>query len=101
VWAAPLIFLGVAGTKWLIVEGYQNIVMVRSVLGLVVNIILNFVLIPELGAEGAALALLATAGSMLIFELWEPRTRPLFFSKVRALNIFEVVRRGKRQFLVH
>ena len=48
--------LGVARSVWLISEGLQRYAVVYTGTSLVVNVGLNFVLIPEFGAIGAVAA---------------------------------------------
>jgi polysaccharide transporter, PST family len=85
-WAAPALFLGVAQSNWFIAEGRQRELMARSLVGAVVNIALNFVLIPPLGARGSALAtLLAFLVAHVLMNAVTPHTRPLFRLQCRAL----------------
>ena len=85
-WAAPALFLGVAQTNWFIAEGRQRELMARSVVAAVVNIALNAVLIPPLGARGSALAtLLAYTVAHVLVNAIQPHTRPLFRLQCRAL----------------
>jgi PST family polysaccharide transporter len=56
IWSTIAVFLGIASGQWLLAEGLQFISLIRTVLGLLVNLILNLILIPKYGALGAALA---------------------------------------------
>lgn len=58
VWASVAVFLGVASSHFLIIEGHQKMALCRAVLGLIANIILNYFLIPRYAALGAAIATL-------------------------------------------
>jgi PST family polysaccharide transporter len=85
-WAAPALFLGVAQSNWFIAEGRQRELMARSLVGAVVNIALNAILIPPLGARGSALAtLLAYLVAHVLMNAITPHTRPLFRLQCRAL----------------
>ena len=55
-WASVAVFLGVASSQYLLVENLQKISFYRTLIGLVVNVILNLMLIPDMGAKGAAIA---------------------------------------------
>ena len=55
-WASIAVFLGVASSQYLLVENLQKISFYRTLIGLVVNVILNLILIPGMGAKGAAIA---------------------------------------------
>ena len=50
------VFLGIASAQWLMAEGLHHISVVGTLVGLFLNLLLNFVLIPGYGAFGAALA---------------------------------------------
>ncbi|MGF1590468.1 MAG: flippase [Pleurocapsa sp.] len=56
IWAGPFVFLGVARSKWLIVENFTRFNFATTILGAIANVWLNFVLIPIYGGVGAAIA---------------------------------------------
>ena len=56
VWTGVFVFLGTAFGKFLIVEGYTNKVLFKTVLGATINFIINYFLIPIYGIRGAAIA---------------------------------------------
>lgn len=58
VWSTIFIFLGVASSQQLVIEGQTKVTLYRTVLGLTSNIILNVILIPGYGINGAAIATL-------------------------------------------
>ena len=60
VWAAIPVFLGVASSQFLLAENLQMLSLARTLLGLVVNLVLNLLLIPSFGAIGAAAATLVS-----------------------------------------
>lgn len=55
-WASIAVFLGVASSQYLLIENLQKISFYRTLIGLIVNVILNLMLIPGMGAKGAAIA---------------------------------------------
>jgi PST family polysaccharide transporter len=55
IWASVAVFMGVASSQYLIAEGLQKIILIRTLFGLFVNCILNYLLIPSFGAKGAAI----------------------------------------------
>lgn len=59
-WSTAFSYLGVARGIWLVCEGKQKYVKHLSFLGAVCNLILNFMLIPTIGINGAAIATLIT-----------------------------------------
>jgi O-antigen/teichoic acid export membrane protein len=60
IWAGVAVFLGVASTQYLINENFTKLSFLRTFIGMVLNVILNFVLIPIYGIVGAAIATLVS-----------------------------------------
>ena len=58
IWASIFVFLGVASSKWLIIENLQGYAMINTIIGAITNILLNLLLINYFGIEGAAWATL-------------------------------------------
>ena len=67
IWSVIFVFLGVASSKWFIAEGLQKYSFYRTLAGAVLNVILNFILIPLYGIYGAAIA-------TLVSLKWTPKT---------------------------
>ncbi len=63
VWAGVFVFVGAAADRWLLQEGLLSHLLFRTSLGAVLNVGLNFWLIPRQGIEGAALATLFSYGA--------------------------------------
>lgn len=55
-WASVAVFLGMASSQHLLVEHLQKISFYRTLIGLICNVFLNLLLIPSIGAKGAAIA---------------------------------------------
>lgn len=92
IWAAVFVFLGVASGKWFLAENRQILSFQRTLLGAVVNVVLNLILIPSFGVIGAALAtVISQATAAWLFDLAQPETRSMFFMKIRSMNIFRFV----------
>lgn len=66
VWAGTFAMLGCCRSIWLISEGLQKYSMFYTFIGCVVNIPLNFLLIPKYGAYGTAIATLLAQFSNII-----------------------------------
>ncbi len=78
------IFLGSVANRWLIIEGIQRYWMINSVIGAVSNIVLNLILIPAMGINGAALAtLLSYAFAYHFAYAIPPATRKVFHAQNR------------------
>ena len=58
IWTGVFVFLGVAFSRYLMVENLNGKMFYRTFLGAVINILLNYVLIPRYGINGAAFATL-------------------------------------------
>jgi O-antigen/teichoic acid export membrane protein len=56
IWAGPFVFLGVARSQWLMAENLTGLSFACTFLGTIVNLGLNFWLIPLYGGNGAAIA---------------------------------------------
>ncbi|MBX3303316.1 MAG: flippase [Nitrospira sp.] len=85
VWAGLFVALGTASNAWLLSESLQRIALYRTLSGAVTALALNILLIPYYGIVGAAIA--TVVGYMiagLIFDLFNSKTRPMFFMKVDA-----------------
>lgn len=89
VWSAVFVFMGVAQSPWDLGEDLTRLALYRTMGGAVINIGINFALIPPLGAIGAAIATaVAYACSAWLLNLIDPRSRPIFLLQTRALNPF-------------
>lgn len=89
IWTAVFVFLGVASGKHFIVENRQMLLFKRTLLGAIVNIVLNLVLIPRFGSIGAAFSTIAAnAAAAYFFDFFSKSTRDMFAMKSRALNLF-------------
>jgi len=95
IWSLPLVFLGAVLSKWLIIESLTKFSILRHVLGLVVNLILNLILIPKYGPEGAAFAsIMALLFSVIAVLIFHPRLQLLGKVFAKAL-VFPIMIRPK------
>lgn len=58
IWSSVATFLGVASSQYLVAENLTKVSFYRTLLGMTVNIAMNFILIPKIGIVGSALATL-------------------------------------------
>ena len=87
VWADAFSFIGGIRSIWLICEKKNNYVWILSAIGALTNVILNLILIPLWGVNGAAFATLMTQLlSNVVYPLLFKDTRG--FSKVALQGIF-------------
>lgn len=75
VWGSLFVFLGVASSQFLITEGYNKLTFVRTGVGAIINIVLNFLLIPTMGMMGTAIATVIAYFSATFLILFIPKTR--------------------------
>jgi O-antigen/teichoic acid export membrane protein len=86
IWTGVFVFLGVASQQWFIAEHLEKQALLRTTAGMIVNVGLNFLLIPKYQALGAAWAtLIAQAIAALFFDLFSRSTWPMFRMKMKAL----------------
>jgi O-antigen/teichoic acid export membrane protein len=78
--------VGVASSRWYLSSGWERRLLYRVALGLLVNVGLNFLLIPSFGLVGAAWATVGGyAFGYWLFDLIHPETRPVFRSKTWSI----------------
>lgn len=75
-WYTAFSYLGVARNAWIVSEGKQRYLKYMYLCAAIMNVILNFVFIPIMGAAGAALA-------SLITQIFTSIILPLFFKEMR------------------
>jgi PST family polysaccharide transporter len=86
IWAAVFVFLGVARGQFLVNEGLTGFYLVATSAGAILNVGLNFLLIPQAGAVGAAWAtVISYAVSAWLSSYCHPAVRPLAARQTRAL----------------
>ncbi|WP_304544132.1 flippase [Sulfurimonas microaerophilic] len=87
IWSGIFISQAVARGIWLISENLQKYRLYNNVMAVVLNIFMNFILIPKYGVAGAALATLCTqALSTWLFSfLWKPM-RKSTLEMIKSIN---------------
>jgi PST family polysaccharide transporter len=86
VWANVFVFLGVAQESWNISEGFLKLSLLQTLIGAVINILLNLILIPSYASIGAALAtVVAYAFSAVITNIVSQSTRKILLLQLRAM----------------
>ncbi len=88
VWAAIFIFMRAAFSRWILIENALVFSLITQGAGAVVNVFLNYILIPKYGVQGAAYATLisyafASFFSLIIYK----KTRPVFFMMLKSIFI--------------
>lgn len=74
-WACIPVCLGVAWSRWLVVEGKQHVAIFSHVAGMLINVALNIFLIPAMGVSGAAIATVVSyfLSSLMAFSLYKAK----------------------------
>lgn len=80
IWAGTFAMLGSARSVWTVTEGLQRYNMFYAGAGAIINIILNYLLIPTVGGYGAAVATLMSQVTVAIIA-------PLFIKQTRISAI--------------
>jgi len=92
-WAGVFVFLGVARGKWAINENLQIYMMWYTIIGAVLNIVLNSALIPTMGIKGAAIAtVISQFWAAVLSNLASSRTRSMFGLQIKAFNFIRALK---------
>jgi O-antigen/teichoic acid export membrane protein len=95
IWAGVFVSLGVASSNWFTSENLQKYAFYRTLLGAIINVILNLILIPIYGLIGAAIAtVIAQSMAAFFFDALTKKTRIAFFMKLKALYFANLIQRG-------
>lgn len=88
-WATIFVFIGVINSKRLLNENLQQFTTINTSIGMLLNIILNYILIQKMGITGAAWATLIAyfVAAYLSLSLWKP-TRKSFFDLTQCLFLY-------------
>lgn len=85
-WTCVFVSMGILGNQWYLSHNLQGRTFFCTVLGAISNFAINLILVPRMGAVGAALAsLVAQFISTFLADAFSIRTRPLFRLKAYAL----------------
>ena len=102
IYSFTLIFtaLGVSSSRWLLVENRQHLALFRTISGLVLNLILNYIWIPKYGNIGASWSSLISNGfaSFLFYGLM-PSTFSIFKMQCYSFNPIPLITYYKKKSL--
>lgn len=86
VWASLFVFMGVATSPWFVTEGLTKLSMQRTLIGAVVNVLLNLVLIPIYSGKGAAIAtVISYAIAGFFIHVAHTKTQKIFQLQIQSL----------------
>lgn len=86
IWGAVFVFLGISSGVFFTVENYTRKTLYRTILGAASNVLLNLVLIPRFGINGAAVAtVLSQFLANFLYDFFDDNTRDIAIIKIKAL----------------
>lgn len=84
-WSGLFIFSGLISNQFYQLEGLSHLIFTRNVIGLSLNVLLNYLLIPVYGIIGSAIATLLTQiVASYLFDLLNRSTRDLFLMRTKV-----------------
>jgi len=87
-WETVFNFFGITTSKYLIAENLTKLSFYRTFIGASINILLNFLLIPNYGIIGASVAtLISVLIQDFVVTLFLTKTRNLFFMFFKSFNL--------------
>ncbi len=92
IWAGVAVFLGVASGQFLITENFTKIAFYRTFIGMIINVILNFILIPVYGIAGSAFATLISYSAATFSLFFNSKTREQTVMMFKSILLFDFVR---------
>jgi polysaccharide transporter, PST family len=85
IWTGVFVFIGSVGLQQYIHERIASTTLQRTMLGAIVNVVLNLLLIPRWGGTGSAIAtLIAQSIASYFADAFDSRTHHIFRMKTRA-----------------
>ena len=89
IWGMVFTAISIISFRYFLSEGLQIYSFYRAFAGLILNIVLNYFLIPTYGAIGAAIAtVISQMVAVWLLNSISPKTRPMFFMQTKALLLF-------------
>jgi len=93
-WALCPVFINALNMQWFICHGYVRSIMVMTFMACVINIILNGLMIPRLGLQGAAIATVISQiipwAYLLLLSHGRENLKLLFLAFLDVLNIKKI-----------
>ena len=86
IFSTVFVYMGLVSSKWIVLENRTKLEFYRNLLGMIINIGLNFIFIKKFGIIGAAYASLITyIIAYYFFDIFLKETRKMFLIKSKAL----------------
>lgn len=91
IWTGVFVFLSIGVDRWYILKGLQRFVLIKTVLGAVINVLINFLLIPKYGGVGASVAtLFAQFIASFVINIFYSKTHELVKIQTKSLLFIPV-----------
>ena len=101
IWAGVFVTLGIASSKWLVVENLQRYLFYSTALGALLNVGCNLWFIPIYGIKGAAFATLVAQGTAGFLSLsFFKKTRHNFLLAAKSLSIYGAYKRTFQKIII-
>jgi len=98
-WTGIFISLGVASSAWLISENLQKIYLFVSLIGALINIVLNYIFIPTYGVLGAAFTtMFSQIVAILFIELFIKKTHGVLLMKWKSIFFVSIIQSTLNKF---
>ena len=92
-WTTLFIFIGITQSGYDVTEGLTWFATFRTLVGALLNIILNLIFIPRYGAVGSAVAtLVAQIFSSVLLNVFHSRTRPILRMQLMSILLVPALR---------
>jgi O-antigen/teichoic acid export membrane protein len=101
IWAGVAVFLGVASSQYLITENFTKLSFFRTLIGMVINVILNLVLIPKYGIIGAAYATLISYSVAVFSIILFPKARKQFSMMMKSILLITFIQYIFEKWNIH
>jgi|SRR3989344_2637990 len=96
IWAGVFVFFGVVSARYFVIENLTKISLYRPLIGMGINIILNFILIPKYGIIGASIStLISYFFASCLSNIFFKESRIVFYMFIRSLNIIRIIKELK------
>lgn len=93
IWAGIAVFLGVASSQFLVAENLTKLSFYRTLIGMIMNVILNIILIPKYGIIGAAVATLISYTVAVVSIGIDRRLKVQIMMFLKAILFITIIKR--------
>ena len=92
IWGGLFTAMSTVAYRYFITEGLQKLSFYRGLIGFIINIVLNYLLIPTYGVLGAAIStVISQIMALYLFNFTNAKTRPMFYMQTRALFLLDIL----------